>query len=116
MPGIEARAPERTLTELRADDSFDLLQRGLDFGLDRRRHVAGLHELHAHRSRDGEARRHRDAEVRHLGEARAFAAEDVLRLGVALCLACPEEVDLLGHGGPTMGRAPRCGKPHTMKV
>ena len=55
---------------------------------------------------DGEAGRDRDAEGRHLGEARALAAEDVLHGGGAVGAALPEEVDQrLGVGAAHAGVA-----------
>ena len=45
--------------------------------------------------RDGEARRHRQAGVGHLGEAGALAAEQVLHGAVAVGLAVAEEVHVL---------------------
>src|SRR5204862_5655422 len=50
---------------------------------------------------DGESGRDGDADVGHLGQARTFAAEDVLHLGVALGVAFAEVVDVLwgAHGG-----------------
>ena len=45
---------------------------------------------------DREAWRHRQAKVRHLGEVRTFAAEQVLHIGRALCLARAEPVDVFG--------------------
>ena len=50
---------------------------------------------------DGESRRDGDADVGHLGQARAFAAEDVLHRRVAFGVAFAEVVDVLGsaHGG-----------------
>ena len=47
---------------------------------------------------DGEARRHRQAGIGHLGQAGAFAAEFVLHLAVAIGLAAAEEIDVLGAG------------------
>src|SRR5206468_3873840 len=49
----------------------------------------------AHGGGHGEARRHGHTGVRHLGEARALAAERVLHVPVALRLALSEEVDEL---------------------
>ena len=46
---------------------------------------------------DGEARRHGDAEIRHLGELAALAAQKVAHHRGALGTPGPEEVDVLGH-------------------
>ena len=93
MPGIEARAPERTETssgcsrspKLRPTDFSTraevLGDRGLQFG--RIRFVVVV-KVRADGGGDREAGRHRNADVGHLGQARAFAAEDVLHLRVAL--------------------------------
>ena len=40
--------------------------------------------LHAGLARDGESRRHRQADVGHFGQVGAFAAKDGLHVGVAL--------------------------------
>ena len=44
-----------------------------------------------------EAGRHGQADVGHLGEVGALAAEQVLHLGVAVRLAAAEEIDVLAH-------------------
>jgi hypothetical protein len=44
---------------------------------------------------DGEAGRHRQAGVRHLGQPSAFAAENVFHLAIAIGLATAEEVHIL---------------------
>src|SRR5262249_51912591 len=81
------------------DNLLDATQRSLDIGAQR----AGVHaaigvEVRAHVGGDGEPGRHRDVEVGHLGEARAFAAEQVLHAGIAVGLAPAEEVhELLCH-------------------
>ena len=48
---------------------------------------------------DGEPRRHRDAEIGHLGQLTALAAEQVSHHGRAFRLAGAEEVDVLGRIG-----------------
>ena len=45
---------------------------------------------------DGESRRHGQPGVGHLGQARAFAAQLVLHLAVAVGLATAEEINVLG--------------------
>ena len=57
-------------------------------------------EVRADLSGDREARRNGNADVRHLGEACPFAAQDVLHLRVALGVTLAEEIDvLLRHRG-----------------
>jgi hypothetical protein len=46
----------------------------------------------------GESRRHRDAEIRHLGEVRALPTEHVAHLARALGRAVSEEVDRAMRG------------------
>ena len=99
MPGIEARAPERTETSsglarspnflpvMRAicaspasTCSLKVLRIGLAVGV-----VVG-----ADLGGDGEAGRHRQAEIGHLGEAGALAAEQVAHLGLPSALPSPK--------------------------
>ncbi len=54
-------------------------------------------EVEARLGGDREARRDRNADVRHLGQARALAAEQVLHPGIAVGLSVPEVVDPLRH-------------------
>ena len=93
MPGIEARAPERTETSSgrsgspkpRADRLLDAGQRVGDLRLQIGR--VGLAvgvETGADLGRDREARRHRQAEIAHLGQVGALAAEQVAHLGAPL--------------------------------
>ena len=68
--------------------------------------VVGV-EVGADRGRNGEARRHRQAEIGHLGEVGALAAEQVAHLRPALGLAVTERVDPfagLARGGGRLGR------------
>src|SRR6185503_753260 len=51
---------------------------------------------------DGEARRHRQAEARHLGEVRALAAEKIAHIGAAFRGAAAETVDPFGHHQPSI--------------
>src|SRR5262249_5101331 len=88
-----------------AGDAADLGERGGDLLLE----VLGvglavLVIVAADRGGDGEARRHRQAEISHLGKAGAFAAEKVAHVGAALGLAVAEAVDPLGFGGRRLRR------------
>ena len=76
----------------------DLRERGIDL----RAQVAGIGlavavEVGADLGGDGEAGRHRQAEVGHFGKVRALAAEHVAHLRLALGLAVAEGVDPLRH-------------------
>ena len=104
MPGIEARAPERTETSsgffgspsLAPIDFFDLGERGGDLGLQLGRvGVVLLVVVGADLGGDGEARRHRQPEARHLGQIGALAAEQVAHIGAALGRAAAKAVDPL---------------------
>ena len=101
MPGIEARAPERTETSsglsaspkrlpVSVSDAASArpprLQRRPDSAL------VGV-EVRAGLGGDGEAGRHRQAERRHLGQVGALAAEQVLHRGVAVGAAAAKGVD-----------------------
>jgi hypothetical protein len=91
---MDARAPERTETRsglLPSPNPLPVMRTkvsGIPF-------VVGV-ELRADRGRDGEARRHRQAEIGHLGEPRALAAEEVAHAGAALGLAAAEAIDPFG--------------------
>ena len=86
MPGMDARAPERTETSSRlagspkraAGDAADLRERGVDlrFEFGRMRLAVGVVVVAGVR-RDGEAGRHRQAEAAHFGQVGALAAEQV---------------------------------------
>ena len=93
MPGIEARAPERTETssgfaaspKVAAGQPRDLGERRVDLAVERRRIALAVGVVvGADLGRDGEAGRHRQAEVGHLGEVGALAAEEVAHVGAAL--------------------------------
>ena len=105
MPGIEARAPERTdsssgsaaspkrLAHLLLDEGHALQHLGLDqlqhgvlalFG----EHGAGL-------GADGEAGRHGDAQAAHLGQVGALAAEQVLHRCGAIGAGSTKHVNAL---------------------
>ena len=97
--GARARAhrdEQRVLAvaECLAGDAADLGERGFDLRLE----ILGiglavLIEIGADLGGDGEAGRHRQAEMRHLGKAGALAAEKVAHAGAALRLAAAEGVD-----------------------
>ena len=125
MPGIEARAPERTDTssgevtspKRGADRLADLGERRLDLLLEAVRQLAAVGVVGgADLGGDGEARRHRQAEARHLGEVGALAAQQVLHVGRAVGLAGAEQVDALAGGAGRCacwlrhGSAPPCGE------
>ena len=102
MPGIEARPPERTETSsgfLESPNALpvelaDMVERLLDLRLQFLRigFVVRV-EIGADRGRDGEAGRHRQAEIGHLGEVGALAAEQIAHARFAFGLAVAERVD-----------------------
>ena len=116
MPGIEARAPERTETSSgfsrspnrAAGEPADLRERRLDLGLELLRiGFAVPVEVGADLGGDGEAGRHRQAEIGHLGEVRALAAEEIAQARRSLGLAVAEGIDpFAGLRGWRLGRAP----------
>jgi hypothetical protein len=99
MPGMETGAPLRNeqgrggVAELLAARIFESGEVCLDLGFQFRGHPAVPQIRHAGVTRDREARGHRYAEVGHLGEVGALAAEDVLHVPGALGGAVAEEVD-----------------------
>ena len=62
-----------------------------------RNFVAVFEEEVADFCRDGEARRHGHAGLAHFGESRAFAAEDVFHLAVAVGRASAKRVNVFLH-------------------
>ncbi len=93
MPGMENLAPERTLTssgsfgvaELLADLLFELGERLRDLFVDVVGHAVLVLEIDvADFGGNGEAGRHGHARAAHLGQASAFAAENVFHLAVAV--------------------------------
>jgi hypothetical protein len=46
---------------------------------------------------DGEARRHRQSQIAHLGQVRALAAEQILHGGLVLGLTVAERINPLAH-------------------
>ena len=95
------------VAEAAAGDAADLGERGFD--LPRQILRVGLATGvigRAHLGGDGEARRHRQAEIGHLGEPGALAAQEVAHVGTPRGLAPPEGIDPLG--GARHARAGRC--------
>ena len=73
---------------------LQLRQRARNFRLQPRRPgPAGLVIGDAHSRRDRESRRHRQAQLRHLGEVGALAAQQVLHRGIAIRRAAAERID-----------------------
>src|ERR1700738_5073171 len=100
MPGIETRATERTERTLALGQrTFDLFTQPPRIGVVVRVEVA------AHLGGDREARRHRQAEIAHLGEARSLGAEQVPHVGAALGGAVAKSVDPLRHLSLTLRSA-----------
>ena len=86
------------VAEFAAGDARDVIERvfHLRLNLLRVALLVGV-KVSADLGRDREAGRHRQAEVRHLGEVRALAAEQILHVGLALGRAVAKGVDPLGH-------------------
>ena len=104
MPGIEARAPERTgdekrvfsIAETLADLLADFGKRSLHIFLQAVREVLVIIVIgRADISRDGEARRHRQSQIGHLGKVRALAAEQVFHRRIAFSRAVAKAVNPL---------------------
>ena len=103
MPGMEARAPERTETSSGDVASPNVAPTALPISASAASTSAqAVGQLaavgvvgRAHLGGDGEARRHRQAEARHLGEVGALAAQQLLHVGVAVGLAGAEQIDPL---------------------
>ena len=102
MPGIEARAPERTETSKGLPGSPKLAPTILaDIGqrrLDLVRQSLGILIVVAVKAGadlggDGETGRHRQAEIGHLGEIGALAAEQRLHAGAAFGAAAAKAID-----------------------
>ena len=107
MPGIDARAPERTETskrvvrvaEARARDPLDMGEARLDLRIEAiGQRTPGVVVAVAERRRDGEAGRDRQADGGHLGEVGALAAEQRAHPGVTVRRTPAKAVDPLGHG------------------
>ena len=79
------------IAERLAGDLADMLQRLLDLALQRRRIGFVMRvEIGADRGRNGEAGRHRQAEIGHLGEIGALAAQQIAQARLAFGLAVAE--------------------------
>ena len=107
MPGIDARAPERTETskrvvgvaEARACDALDMGEACLDLRIEARRQGAPCVVVAvAERRRNGEAGRDGQADGGHLGEVGALAAEQRAHPGIAVRRTPAEAVDPRAHG------------------
>ena len=86
----------RRVAELLAKQLFHLGDGSRDFDVEILRQLAaGDIEFGADLGGDGEPRRHRHADVRHLGEVGTLAAEQVLHVLVSLGLAAAEEINAL---------------------
>ena len=83
--------------ELLALQRFQLRQRLVHLPIDVFGRQTAAHVLAASLGLNGESRRHRQAGIGHLGQARAFAAEHVFHLAVAIGLAAAERVDVFGR-------------------
>ncbi len=88
------------IAEALAHGGFNMRQRGRDFGLHRFREITPISQIaHAFFGGDGEARRHRQADARHLRQIGALAANDRLvartRVWAAGCAA--KGINALGH-------------------
>ena len=88
------------VAEFLAGDAADLGQRGVDLRLQILRiGFAVVVEMGADLGGDGEAGRHRQAEMGHFGEPRALAAEQIAHRRAAGRLAAAEGVDPFAFGG-----------------
>ena len=77
-----------------AGDAANFGQRRFDLRLQILRIVFAVGvEMRAELGGDGEAGRHRQAEMRHFGKARAFAAKEIAHIGAAGRLAAAEGVN-----------------------
>ena len=116
MPGIDTAAPERTDTSSGLSAPPNILPVAASSRCraastcvpEPGRELPGLEVGDADGAGDGEAGRDRNADVGHLGEPGALAAEEVLHGGGAVGAALAEEVDeRLGHATGHAGLAVR---------
>ncbi len=70
--------------------------------------VAEFIKLTAYLGRDGEARRNRNTEIRHLRKVSSLSAQQLLHVGTTLGLALAKHIDVVGLG-PSIGRLWRRG-------
>ena len=83
--------------ELLALQLFEPRQRFVHLGVDLRANVSA-HVFAAGFGLNGESGRDGQSGIGHLGQACAFAAENILHAAVAVCLAATEEIHILGCG------------------
>ena len=106
MPGIDARAPERTLTrsgalgiaEAHAELLLDARERLVDRRRELSRDLPVVRERAAGVGRDGETGRDRQPERGHLRESCALAPEQVPARRISLCFAFAERENELHFG------------------
>src|SRR5208283_5103057 len=93
------------VAELLAGLRLNLLERGLDLGLDglRKSPVRRVVIL-AHFRGDREARRNGNSDGAHLREIGTFAAEQILHVGTAVGFTAAKSVNILERGGHRTGR------------
>ncbi len=118
MPGIEARAPERTdtrsgragIAQPAAGRRLEALEPGLHLLPEAGRILLAARVVGRPRvGSDGEARRHGDAEIRHLGELAPLSPEAGPEGARSLGLAVGEEVDVLRRARRGLLRFPLRG-------
>ena len=104
--GARARAHRhkerlRGIAEFGADRCLDIGERGGDLFLQIGRIAVVMRvEIGADLGRDRKAGRHREAEIGHLGETRALAAEQIAQLAPPLGGAAAKTIDPFRHGFP----------------
>ena len=112
MPGIDAREPERTETssglcaspKRAAGDRLDLLQGRIDLRVELGRigFRVGV-KIGANVGRDGEARRHRQAEIGHFRQIGALAAQQSAASGCCLRRCRRRTYRPISSSGPRIG-------------
>ena len=91
------------IAEIFAGDAADLSERRFDLRLQILRiGFVVLVEIGADLGGDGETGRHRQAEMRHLGKARALATEEIAHFGAAFGLAAAEAINPLAFFGGSL--------------
>ncbi len=86
------------LAQFLALQFLQLLERRIHLAFDFGGNTVAAHVFPASLGLDGEARRHGQPGVGHLGETCAFAAEVILHLAVAVGLAAAKRVNILRRG------------------